>query len=56
MMIESSKLKCCKHNSSINAVSKSERLLMSQKFIENADCLWYRVAELEVELCKNIYK
>jgi hypothetical protein len=32
--------------------SRSERSFMSQKFIEIADCLWYKVAELEIELCE----
>jgi hypothetical protein len=54
MMIESLRLKCCRHNSSVNVFSRSERSLVSQKFIEIADHLWYEVAELEIEWCKSI--
>jgi hypothetical protein len=54
MMIESLKLKCCKHNSSVNVFLRFERSFMSQKFIEITDCLWYEVAELEIEWCESI--
>ncbi len=36
--------------------SRSEKSLMSQKFIENTDCLWYEVAWLEIEWCESIYE
>ena len=33
-----------------------KRLFVSQKFIENADYLWYEVAWLRVEWCKSIHE